>query len=114
VRNWHAEPYRIDPQAHSIEELPALLERVRGPSRVFDADVLLFSAGFLADWLRAHGADPLADYGLLCRNDDPPAVEGVAAEEAVLDRLFALESIMGERPVHKIAARYVQIIARKR
>ena len=51
VRNWYAEPYGIDVEAHAADELPALMELARGPSRVFDADVLLFSAPYLAQWL---------------------------------------------------------------
>lgn len=113
VRNWYAEPYGIDAAMHAADELPALIERTRGPSRVFDADVLLFSAPYLAEWLDAHGFDVLADYGLLCRHDVPD-VEGPAAREALLGKLVALETAMGERAPFKYTARYVQLVARKR
>ena len=113
VRNWYAEPYAIDVEAHAIDALPGLIERARGPSRVFDADVLLFSAPFFADWFDAHGFDVLGDYGLLCRHTVPDA-EGPAAREALLERLVALESAMGERAPFKHTARSVQLVVRKR
>ena len=113
VRNWYAEPYGLDVEAHAADELPALIERARGPSRVFDADVLLFSAPYLAEWLDRHGFDVVGDYGLLCRHDVPEP-EGPAAREALLERLVALESAMGGRAPFKYTARYVQLVATKR
>jgi len=64
ARNWFAEPYRIDVDEHPLDDLPQLLDRTRGPSRVFDADVLFFSAQFLREWLDKQGFDVLEDYGL--------------------------------------------------
>lgn len=113
VRNWYSEPYRIDVNAHTAAELPTLLERTRGPSRVFDADVLFFSAGFLQEWLEAQGFEVLGDYGLLCRPDEVVSVEGPGAEEVLLEKLQALETSMGERLPYKHTARYLQIVARK-
>ena len=114
VRNWYAEPYRIEVDAHSAEELPALLERTRGPSRVFDADVLFFSAAFLQEWLQKQGFDVLGDYGLLCRPDETTIAEGPGGEQMQLEKLQALETAMGERLPYKQTARYLQIVARKR
>jgi phosphoribosylformimino-5-aminoimidazole carboxamide ribonucleotide (ProFAR) isomerase/2-polyprenyl-3-methyl-5-hydroxy-6-metoxy-1,4-benzoquinol methylase len=113
VRNWNAEPYRIDVANHSAEELPTLLERTSGPSRVFDADVLFFTANFLQEWLRKQGFEVLGDYGLLCRKDEVPSVDGSGAEQILLDKLLALETAMGERTPYKHTARYLQIVARK-
>ena len=113
VRNWFAEPYRIDVDAHTSEELPALLERTRGPSRVFDADILFFSTGFLQNWLQKQGFELLGDFGLLCRHDDFLDTPATGTEEYLLDKLHALESTMGEREPYKRTARYLQIIARK-
>ena len=113
VRNWYAEPYELDVEAHAPEALPGLIERARTPSRVFDADVLLFSAPYLSDWLDAHGLDVVGDYGLLCRHRVPEA-EGPAAREALLARLVALESAMGARAPFRYTARYVQLVATKR
>ena len=113
VRNRYAEPYGIDVEAHDATELPGLIERARGPSRVFDADVLLFSAPYLAGRLDALGLDVVGDYGLLCRHDVPDA-EGPAAREALLGRLVALESAMGARAPFRYTARYVQLVATKR
>lgn len=113
VRNWYAEPYRIDVDSHTAEELPVLLERTRGPSRVFDADVLFFSAAFLREWLQKQGFEVLGDYGLLCRADQVSNVDGVGAEQMLLDKLLALEIAMGERVPYKHTARYLQIVARK-
>ncbi len=113
VRNWYAEPYGIDVELHTAQELPGLIERARGPSRVFDADVLLFSAPYLAEWLDAHGFDVVGDYGLLCRHATPDA-EGPAAREALLEKLVALESAMGERAPFRYTARYLQLVATKR
>jgi len=114
VRNWYAEPYRIDVDDHTAEELPSLLERTRGPSRVFDADVLFFSAAFLQEWLQQNDFDVLGDYGLLCRDDDIQETDGPGAEQLLLNKLQALESAMGERAPFKHTARYLQIVARKR
>ncbi len=114
VRNWFAEPYRIDLDAHTAEELPTLLERTRGPSQVFDADVLFFSAAFLQEWLQKQGFDVLGDYGLLCRPDQASTAEGPGGEQMQLEKLFALETAMGERLPYKQTARYLQIVARKR
>lgn len=114
VRNWYAEPYRIDINAHSAEELPTLLERTRGPSRVFDADELFFSAAFLDEWLQGHGFDVLGDYGLLCRPGDLPEASGPGGEPELLEKLEILETAMGERAPFKHTARYLQIVARKR
>jgi len=114
VRNWYSEPYRIDVNAHSAAELPELLERTRGPSRVFDADVLFFSAAFLQEWLRKQGFDVLGDYGLLCRPDEQSIAEGPGGEQMLLDKLQSLETAMGERLPYKQTARYLQIVARKR
>lgn len=114
VRNWYAEPYRIEVDAHSAEELPALLERTRGPSRVFDADVLFFSAAFLQEWLQKQGFDVLGDYGLLCRPDETTIAEGPGGEQMQLEKLQTLETAMGERLPYKQTARYLQIVARKR
>lgn len=113
VRNWNAEPYRIDVDDHTVEELPMLLERTRGPSRVFDADVLFFTATFLQDWLRKQGFEVLGDYGLLCRADKVTNAEGPGGEQILLDKLQALETAMGERTPFKHTARYLQIVARK-
>lgn len=113
VRNWYAEPYRIDVDNHLAEELPALLERTRGPSRVFDADVLFFSAGFLQEWLQKQGFEILGDFGVLCRDDKVQSVEGAGSEQMLLEKLQALETAMGERAPYKNTARYLQIIARK-
>lgn len=113
VRNWYAEPYRIEVDAHGKEELPTLLERVRGPSKVFDADVLFFSAAFLQTWLREQGFNILADYGLLCRQDPQTLPDGDGNEQLLLEKLFALESAMGARLPYKQTARYLQIIAQK-
>jgi phosphoribosylformimino-5-aminoimidazole carboxamide ribonucleotide (ProFAR) isomerase/2-polyprenyl-3-methyl-5-hydroxy-6-metoxy-1,4-benzoquinol methylase len=113
VRNWNAEPYRIDVDSHTVEELPTLLERTRGPSRVFDADVLFFTATFLQEWLRKQGFEVLGDYGLLCRADEVSNCDGPGSELMLLDKLQALESAMGERAPYKHTARYLQIIARK-
>ena len=113
VRNWYAEPYAIDVEAHELEALPGLIERARTPSRVFDTDVLLFSAPYLAEWLEGHGLEVVGDYGLLCRHEVPEP-EGPAAREALLDRLVALESAMGARAPFRYTARYVQLVATKR
>ncbi|MFK7994980.1 MAG: HisA/HisF-related TIM barrel protein [Granulosicoccus sp.] len=113
VRNWYAEPYRIDVHNHSAEQLPALLERTRGPSRVFDADVLFFSAAFLKEWLCKQGFEVLGDYGLLCRPDEVPMSEGAGSDAILLEKLRALETAMGERIPYKHTARYLQIVARK-
>lgn len=113
VRNWYAEPYRIDVDNHSPEELPALLERTRGPSRVVDADVLFFSAAFLQEWLQKQGFVVLGDYGLLCRPDQQIMASGLGGEQMLLEKLHALETAMGERTPYKHTARYLQIVARK-
>ena len=113
VRNWFAEPYRIDVADHDAEALPALLDRTRGPSHVFDADVLFFSAGFLREWLEAHGFDVLDDYGLLCRSNDYPKVRGAKKQQALFEKLESLETAMGERKPYKQTSRYLQIVARK-
>ena len=113
VRNWYAEPYRIDVDTHTAEALPALLERTRGPSRVFDADVLFFTASFLHEWLQKQGFEVLGDYGLLCRPDKIQDAEGVGGEQLLLAKLQALETAMGERVPYKHTARYLQIVARK-
>jgi len=113
VRNWNAEPYRIDVNDHSADELPALLERTRGPSRVFDADVLFFTAAFLKEWLTTRGFEVLGDYGLLCRADEAPSADGSGSEQMLLEKLQALEIAMGERTPYKHTARYIQVIARK-
>ena len=113
VRNWYAEPYDIDVEAHAAEDLPGLIERARTPSRVFDADVLLFSAPYLVEWLDRHGLDTVGDYGLICRHALPEA-EGPAAQGPLLERLAALESAMGERAPFRYTARYVQLVARAR
>ena len=113
VRNWYAEPYRIDVSRHTAEELPTLLERTRGPSRVFDADVLFFSTAFLQQWLQNQGFEILDDYGLLCRSDDIPDSDGPGGDQMLLDKLHALETAMGERSPYKHTARYLQIVARK-
>lgn len=113
VRNWYAEPYRIDVNTHSAEELPTLLDRTRGPSRVFDADVLFFSSAYLQEWLQKKGFDILGDYGLLCRPDEPPSALSTGSDQLLLEKLQALESIMGDRLPYKHTARYLQIIARK-
>lgn len=113
VRNWFAEPYRIDVDDHTADELPTLLERTRGPSRVFDADVLFFSAAFLTDWLEKQGFSILGDYGLLCRTEEIPNADGFGAEQMLLEKLHALESAMGERSPYKNTARYIQLVALK-
>ena len=113
VRNWYAEPYRIDVDTHTAERLPTLLERTRGPSRVFDADVLFFTSVFLTEWLQKQGFALLGDYGLLCRPGEIPAAEGPGGEQLLLTKLHALESAMGERAPYRHTARYLQIIARK-
>lgn len=113
VRNWYAEPYRIDVNDHTADELPSLLERTRGPSRVFDADVLFFSAAFLQEWLQKQGFEILGDYGLLCRPDEVLNAEGPGGEQIVFEKLHALETAMGERTPYKHTARYLQIVARK-
>lgn len=113
VRNWYAEPYRIDVDTHTADELPALLDRTRGPSRVFDADVLFFSATFLQNWLQTQGFEVLGDYGLLCRPDEEPNPDGPGGEQILFEKLQALETAMGERAPYKHTARYLQIIARK-
>jgi len=113
VRNWFAEPYRIDVADHAAAALPALLDRTRGPSHVFDADVLFFSAGFLREWLEAHGFDVLDDYGLLCRSNDYPKVRGAKKQQALFEKLESLETAMGERKPYKQTSRYLQIVARK-
>ena len=111
-RNWHAEPYGIDPEDYAAEELPALLERTRGPSRVFDADVLFFSAAFLREWLEAHGFEVVGDYGLLCRHTVPePASPG--DRQRLFERLHALESAMGERSPFRETARHLHLVARR-
>ena len=114
VRNWFAEPFNVDPDDHEASELPEMLERAYGPSRVFDTPVLLFSSTYLMDWLSTHGFDTLADYGLLCRHDVIAPVDGPAGEDRLLEKLVALESTMGQRTPFKLTARYIQIIARKR
>ncbi len=114
VRNWYSEPYRINVDSHTAEELPTLLERTRGPSRVFDADVLFFSASFLQEWLQNQGFDVLGDYGLLCRTDELPEAESPGGEQNLLDKLHALETAMGERAPYKQTAHFLQIVARKR
>lgn len=113
VRNWYAEPYRIDINTHDANELPELLERTSGPSRVFDADVLFFSAAFLQEWLRKQGFDVLSDYGLLCRPDEAAHIHQAGGEQLLLEKLQVLETAMGERLPYKHTARYLQIIARK-
>lgn len=113
VRNWYAEPYRIDVSDHTVEELPSLLDRTRGPSRVFDADVLFFSAAFLQDWLQKQGFEVLGDYGLLCRVDDVSSAEGPGGEQMLFEKQHALEAAMGDRTPYKHTARYLQIVARK-
>lgn len=113
VRNWNAEPYRIDVDKHTVDELPALFERSRGPSQVFDADVLFFSSGFLQEWLRGQGFEVLGDYGLLCRKEEVIEADGAGAEQMLLEKLQVLETAMGERLPYKSTARYLQIIARK-
>lgn len=113
VRNWFAEPFRIDINSHTVDELPSLLDRVRGPSRVFDADVLFFSAAFLQDWLQKQGFDVLGDYGLLCRPDEESIPDGPGGEQMMLEKLEALETAMGARAPYKQTARYLQIVARK-
>ena len=113
VRNWYAEPYRIDVNTHTAEELPALLDRTRGPSRVFDADVLFFSSAFLQEWLQKQGFDILGDYGLLCRPDEVPNALAAGSDQLLLEKLQALESAMGDRLPYKHTARYLQIVARK-
>ena len=82
-RNWYAEPYGIDLDAYTAEELPALLERTRGPSRVFDADVLFFSAPYLAGWLDERGLEVVGNHGLLCRQPLPAAEDPDAERGAV-------------------------------
>jgi phosphoribosylformimino-5-aminoimidazole carboxamide ribonucleotide (ProFAR) isomerase/protein-L-isoaspartate O-methyltransferase len=114
VRNWFAEPYRINIDEQDAGELPAMFERVRGPSRVFDTDVLFFSAPFLLDWFSSRGYEILAHNGLLCRHAELPLAESPGAEQLVLEKLEALESMMGQRSPYRDTARYVQIIARKR
>jgi len=113
VRNWHAEPYRIDVNAHTSRELPELLERTRGPSRVFDADVLFFSAAFLKDWLENQGFKILGDYGLLCRPDEPQSTQSQVIDPILFEKSLALESAMGQRAPYKHTARYLQIVAQK-
>lgn len=113
VRNWYAEPYRIDVNSHTAEELPSLLERTRGPSRVFDADVLFFSSAFLQEWLQKEGFEVLADYGLLCRFEQIVEAHGPGFDPMLFDKHLALETAMGERSPYKQTARYLQIIARK-
>lgn len=113
VRNWNAEPYRIDVNAHTADELPALLQRTRGPSRVFDADVLFFTAAYLQEWLKQQGFEILGDYGVLCRPDEPAITDGSGQEQLLLEKLEALESTMGEKAPYKHTARYLQIVARK-
>lgn len=113
VRNWHAEPYRINIEEHSAQELPALLERISGPSRVFDADVLFFSASFLKHWLKKQGFSILGDYGLLCRHDTDMSATSVGGEQLLIDKLHSLESAMGELEPYKLTARYLQIVVRK-
>lgn len=112
VRNWYAEPYRINVNDHTAEELPALLERTRGPSRVFDADVLFFSSAYCQGWLCKQGFDILGDYGLLCRADEQQELPA-SGDQMLLEKLQALESSMGELVPYKHTARYLQIIARK-
>jgi phosphoribosylformimino-5-aminoimidazole carboxamide ribotide isomerase len=113
VRNWNAEPYRINVNDHSAEELPALMERTRGPSHLFDADVLFFTAEFLKAWLTTRGFEVLGDYGLLCRADEAPSADGTGSEQLLLEKLQALETAMGERTPYKHTARYIHVIARK-
>lgn len=114
VRNWYAEPYRINVETHTAQELPALLERTRGPSRVFDADVLFFSAAFLQEWLQKQDFEVLGDYGLLCRPDEASLPDSAGGEQILLEKLQTLETAMGERLPYKQTARYLQIVARKR
>ena len=113
TRNWHAEPYGIDPVDYDAAELPALLERTRAPSRVFDADVLLFSAPYLKGWLEQHGFEIVGDYGLICRHDVPELPQSPGEQNALLEKLGALESAMGERSPFRETARYLHLIARR-
>lgn len=113
VRNWYAEPYRIDVADHEISDLPDLLDRTSGPSHVFDANVLFFSTQFLQDWLQRQGFSVLDDYGLLCRPDPQVQVESQGEEQIRFEKLHELERAMGERAPYKHTARYLQIIARK-
>lgn len=114
VRNWYAEPYRINVDDHEVQELASLLDRARGPSRVFDADVLFFTASFLKEWLHNNGFDVLDDYGLLCRQDRVTEIGSDNSDQPLLEKLEALETAMGERAPYKHTARYLQIVARKR
>jgi len=113
VRNWHAEPYRINVDDHTSDELPILYQRARGPSRVFDADVLFFTATYLQEWLQKQGFEVLGDYGLLCRAEEEHNPDGPGGEQVLLEKLSMLETAMGERSPYKETARYLQIVARK-
>lgn len=113
ARNWFGEPYGVDLASTDIDELPHVLTRERGASRLFDTDVRFFSAPFLADWLTGHGFEVVADYGLMCRHVVPePATDADA--QVLLDKSVVLERLMGARDPYKQTARYVQLIARKR
>ena len=113
TRNLHAEPYGIDPELYAAAELPALLERVSAPSRVFDTDVLFFSRGFLLGWLESEGFEVIGDYGLLCRHTFPE-LDSPGAGQILFEKLRALESAMGERSPFRETARYLHFVARRR
>ena len=113
TRNLHAEPYCIDPDGYDAAELPTVLERTSAPSRVFDADVLLFTASYLKTWLGGKGFEIVGDYGLICRHILPEP-QSPGEERAVLEKLGTLESAMGERSPFRDTARYLYIVARRR
>ena len=113
TRNRHAEPYGIDPERYDAQELPTLLERSSAPSRVFDADVLFFTASYLKGWLEEKGFEIVGDYGLICRHTLPEP-QSPGEERILLEKLGTLESAMGERSPFRETARHLYIVARRR
>ena len=113
TRNLHAQPYALELDAYGATELPALVERTRGPSAVFDTDVRYFSAAWLTEWLDGHGFDVVGDHGLICRHTLPRATSA-SETDTLLDKLVALESVMGTRSPYRETAQHVHLVARRR
>ena len=115
TRNLHAEPYAIDLDTAAAEELPALLDRTRGPSAVFDTDVLLFSSAWLAERLDELGFDVIGEHGLICRHSLPGTSRGDGGAAAMpFDKLVALEAALGARSPYREIAEHVHLVARRR
>lgn len=113
TRNLHAQPYAAELDHFAVQDLPALLDRTRGPSSIFDTDVRYFSAAWLAERLGELGFDVIGNHGLICRHALPEA-ESAGAGKVLFDKLVALESAMGLRSPYRETAQHVHLVARRR